>query len=156
MIHEVCSELIFTAINYAHKNMLLSTVAKSHQVSVPTSKVSKISTFCLLVGKFWFYSWVEQETKTCTVWFTSGSFQTLQRSYQWRQTDTGPVRLHQFLHYRNGTQLTTALAALTLYKIQRAVEGTRTESRGSSQPPGCPDHAGICQLRWRKRILLLC
>lgn len=59
-----------------------------------------------------------------------------------------PVRLQQFLHYGNGTQLTTALAALTLYKIQVAVEGTGTESRAGqgelSQPPGCPDYASIC------------
>lgn len=44
--------------------MLLSTVSKNHQVSVATSKVSKHSTLCLLVGKFWFYSWVEQETRS--------------------------------------------------------------------------------------------
>lgn len=141
MIHELCSELIFTSISYAHRNMLLSIVSQSHQVSVSMSKVSKISMLSASKKILFFLLFPSIKSEALhTEWFTSSSFQAFQRSYQRRQMDTEPVRLQQFLHYRKGTQpLTTALA----------MEGTCTESRAgqgeASQPTGCPDHASICQ-----------
>jgi len=60
--------------------MLLSTVSKSHQVSVPTSKVSKISMLCLLVGKSLFLGLPSYKIRSPTqhkakiyFWFIPGS-----------------------------------------------------------------------------------
>lgn len=146
VIHELCSELIFTTINYACRNMLLSTVSKSNQVSVPTSKVSKSSMLCLLVGIFLFLLYPAMKSKALHsvihFWFIPGS----------------PEMLSVELDRHRGCQV-TAISLLwewdsadhSYTKYKGLWKTHCTESRagqgGPSQHPGCPDHAKICQMR---------
>lgn len=108
--------------------MLLSTVSKSHQVSVPTSKVFKSSMLCLLVGIFLFLALPSYKIKSPTQCDSL-----LVHSRLSRDVISGARQAQRLSGYSNFSVMGMGLSWPQLYKIQGAVEGTLHRVKGWSR-----------------------